>query len=227
MQFHSETKREVVIGSNSAVWRALSKDSSFSSKFLIAISHGEVDNFRFEPTDRVWIFSYSRQPSENEKLMKKTKTAGARETVYISTAAANISSVTRCYEYPYVKYLAESSARQILDARILTLGLMYHSPTELPAGATAATSYGELARFMQDPQWPQDRAERKLLFSMIRRPFGDAVEKYVFNIYGTLMKMSLYWPCILRPIDLLLRFCGYRWYGYLFLSNRIWFSTIS
>ena len=77
------------------------------------------------------------------------------------------------------------------------------------------------------PQWPQDNGRRMMLFKLVERPFGSRFERAVFASYSRAMALFSWKPCLLRPLDLVLRGMGYRWYGYVFLSNRLWSSTIS
>lgn len=223
---NSSSKQNIIVGRNSAIWSELSKDKTFSQSFQ-AVSHKDLGSFSFRQADRIWILSYSRKPEENEALLKAIRKGGAKEAVYISTATTNVVSLTACYEYPAVKLEAEKRARALLDARVLVIGVVYHAETELPAGTTMATRYDALKHFMAQPDWPRDTEQPALLFEAVGRPFGSIVERATFQAYGMAMAACRRWPCLLRPLDVLLRALGWRWYGYLFLSNRLWSSTIS
>jgi hypothetical protein len=63
------------------------------------------------------------------------------------------------------------------------------------------------------------------LFKMVSRDFGSGFERTLFLIYGHVQWLLRRFPCALRPVDLVLRALGYRWYGYLLLSNRLWATT--
>ncbi|MFT3954842.1 MAG: hypothetical protein QM722_10795 [Piscinibacter sp.] len=101
------------------------------------------------------------------------------------------------------------------------------TPAELPAGDNVATSYAMLAAFMRAPDWPDDGGRRKRLFGIERRPFGSGFERALARAYGAALDAAGARPCLLRPLDLLLKLLGMRWYGYTFLSNRLWISTTS
>lgn len=219
--------RDVIVGRNSTVWRRLARRSDIAARFYTALSHSDLDGMRFLPSDRVWILSYSRKVEENAALIDKLGRAGVTEYVYISSATTNVVSQTRCYHYPTVKLLAEKLARIKLGARILTIGVMFDRLSELPAGATIATSYDDLAGFMLAPQWPDSAEQPIRLFRCYHRPFAGKLEKIAFVLYGRAMSMLHRWPCALRPLDFILRAMGYKWYGYLYLSNRTWFTTTS
>lgn len=219
--------REVVIGSHSKVWHGLSRHIGAARTLPLAIGHGEVAAFAFTPRDRVWVLSYSRLPAENAALLELLRHAGVGEIVYVSSSSAIVSELTRCYEYPRVKLRAELDALTLPNARVLTIGLMYEEPSELPGGADVATSFAELAAFVAAPEWPDGAGRRKRLFRVVRRPFTRALERAAYTAYGQLLRGSGSFPCLLRPLDLLLRACGARWYGYVYLSNRLWISTTS
>lgn len=217
--------RTIIVGRHSKVWAALAATPQMHSVGAVAIGHREIAHTPFESTDRVWVLSYSRTPEENSALLTSLRDAGARSVFYVSTATTNVVGVTRCYEYPRVKQQAEDDAVRLCGARIVTIGFVYGGEDELPAGRTATTSVDELASFIADP----DRAteKRTLLFRPIDKPFRSAIERVLFRAYGALMSVCMPFPCALRPIDVLLRAAGLRWYGYLYLSNRLWFTTTS
>ena len=85
----------------------------------------------------------------------------------------------------------------------------------------------ELADFMMAPNWPQELGRRKHLFHVVSRPFAGDIERLLYRVYGRLIMALRRYPCALRPIDMLLRALRMRWYGYVYLSNRLWISTTS
>lgn len=193
---------------------------------FVAIGHRDAMRFDFADADCVWVLSYSRTVAENQQLLQRIATAGVARIVYVSSSSTIVAEVTRCYEYPRVKYLAERDALRLPMGKVLTIGLMYEQPSELPGGVTIATSYDELARFFAAPQWPEE-SNHKRLFSLVERPFRNGLDHFAFALYGRLMKLAGTLPCLLRPLDLVLRSVGVRWHGYVYLSNKLWISTIS
>lgn len=219
--------REIVLGRSSAVWQRLAHEPALSVWATAAIGHADLDRFAFTPADRVWVLSYSRLPAENLALLQRLDSAGVREIVYVSSASTIVSRVTRCYEYPRVKQQAEEAAMALPNARVLTIGLMHDDPAELPSGNNIATRYEALAAFMLAPEWPDANGRRKRLFGVVHRPYRHGVEQGLARAYGAALAAAGGHPCLLRPVDLLLRVLGMRWYGYTFLSNRLWTSTTS
>ena len=220
-------RRDVFVGRHSKVWQALSCRPEVAALQPIAIGHADIPGFGFTRGDRVWLLSYSRRARENRAMLESIARAGAGEIVYVSSSATIVDGVTRCYEYPRVKREAEQAALTLPEARVLTIGMVYEDPAELPGGACAATSLCELAAFVAMPEWPEAAGRRKRLLRILRRPFRHAGERWAYSAYGRLMVWAGDFPCALRPLDMLLRALGVRWYGYTFLSNRLWSSTIS
>lgn len=223
----NEPIREVILGRNSKVWIGASSNVAIAERFRIGVGHAELDAFTFTARDRVWVFSYSREPEENSALLTRLEVAGVHEVVYVSSASTIVTRLTQCYEYPSVKFRAEQEARERLDARVLTLGLVYRSAGELPAGSNAATSERHLEEFLLSPSWPLDGGTRMNLFEIVEREFSGGLESLLYRLYGFFQWRIRRWPCILRPLDLVLRALGFRWYGYIHLSNRLWTTTRS
>jgi hypothetical protein len=205
----------------------LSRREAIARRVSHAIGHRDLPTFEFAPSDRVWVLSYSRQPQENTALLERLRAAGLDDVIYVSSSSTVIGRATACYRYPRVKQLAEADARRLLGARILTIGLVYDDPEDLPAGNNIATACSELADFMLEPSWPDEEGRRKYLFRVVRRPFRSSVERALYRLYGRLMTAARSRPCLLRPIDVVLRALRMRWYGYVYLSNRTWISMKS
>jgi len=219
--------RVVVIGSHSRTWHALAGRAALSTTVDFAIGHADAAGFRFLPTDRVWVLSYSRQADGNRQLLALLRAAGVQQICYVSSSSVIACQVSRCYEYPRVKEDAELATLAAPGGRVLTLGLLYDDAAELPGGDNVACSHDELADFMLHPTWPDADGRRKFLFRRVRRPFSGPFESAAFALYDRALRACGAYPCLLRPVDFALRLCGWRWYGYVRLSNRLWYSTTS
>lgn len=219
--------REVVIGRNSKVWKAAAANPAVVKRFSVAIGHLDVPQFGFQPNDRVWVLSYSRRAEDNSRMLATIQAAGVREVVYVSSATTIVNRLTPCYEYPRIKQQAEEEARIRLNARILVLGLVVERFDELPSGANAATLQSWIDDFLLAPHWPHDEGTRMRLFEIVSRACLRAWEARLQRAYCSLQWSVRRWPCVLRPLDYLLRAMGIRWYGYINLSNRLWTTTTS
>jgi hypothetical protein len=224
---HAAGFREVVLGRSSKVWATLSANPVISDRIHHAIGHKELESFEFSAADRVWILAYSRKHQENDAIFRRLMLSGVAEVVYVSSSSTIVTGRTRCYEYPDVKQKAEESVLALAQAKVLTIGLMYTDLQDLPAGDNIATSYADLATFMVAPKWPEGDGRRQYLFRVVSKPFRGSLERMLFQVYGTLMGICRNTPCVLRPVDLILRTLRMRWYGYVFLSNKLWISMMS
>lgn len=219
-----QSKRLIILGKNSKVWALLKKSNNLAELPIFAIGHDDIGDFEFFPLDQIWVLSYSRVPSENYFLLKKLSNINNISVFYVSSASTNVNSITQCYNYPKIKHQAQEDAVSLCNARVITIGLFYEAVTELPSGLTAATSVQQLALAMRNID--NHSAQSVNLFRMVDRPFSTYFEKILYVLYGQLVKRCGRFPCLLRPIDLVLRLVGMRWYGYLYLSNKLWSTTI-
>lgn len=218
-----DSPRDIIIGAGSRVWRAVAPGLGAQGARFIALPHTQVAAHHFGPRDRIWIMAYSRRPEDNLKLFTQLRhVAPTADFVYITSSACIATTVTRCYGYPRVKQQATEAARRLLDARVLTLGLVYGELDELPRGTHVATSLQQLCAFLLSPSWPGETNREARLFSVVTRPFANAAEAALQRTYVRLQQACGRWPCLLRPLDVLLRGVGIRWYGYTALSNRLW-----
>lgn len=219
--------REIFVGRNSKVWQGLAPRLAASQFDCVAIGHRDLSAFAFKALDRVWVLSYSRLAEENAALIARVNEAGVAQVVYLSSSSVIVGRRTRCYEYPRVKHLAEQAVLALPHGKVLTVGLVYDHSDELPHGPNVATSLDELAAFVCAPHWPDAEGRAKHLFRAVNQPFSGAMERWAYQAYGVLLSVCGSFPCALRPLDVVLRAAGARWYGYVYLSNRLWISTIS
>ncbi len=215
--------RDVVIGKHAKVWLRLSRQYETEFKHWQAFSHTEVAQQTWTAADRVWVFSYSPAEAENRALLDGLREAG--EVVYIGSSSSIVCTHTACYHYPHVKQCAQDWAKTQLQARVLTLGLVVADPSELPAGASVATSLAQLAAFMSAPAWPTVSDQPTHLFDKVTRPFSSKAEHTAHRVYTLLARGCGRWPCLLRPLDLAFKAMGWRWTGYTHMSNRLWMQT--
>lgn len=205
------------------MWRHLAKVPGIAGAFKAALSHREIANYQFSASDEVWVLSFSRDENENSALLDAMARAG--RIIYFNSAAANIAPITRCYRYPTVKALAADYARHRHGATIVHLGFVYENVDELPAGITAAVNMRQLVDFFIRGM-PAEETDLEL-FEMIEHPYRHKAERWLHVAYDRLQRACGSYPCILRPLDVLLRAVGCKWYGYMNLSNRLWLTTIS
>lgn len=222
---HAPRRRDVVLGRSSRIWQALAQRPPLAQRFQHAIGHAELRQFAFTPADRVWVLAYSRHTQDNTAMLRHLQDAGVAEIVYITSSSTIIAPLTDCYEYPRAKHLAETQALAMPQGKVLTFGLVVEHLDELPAGRNAATTLDDIAQFMLNPVWPVDQGRRANLLRTVQRPFASTLERHCYQVYGWLMARLQRRPCLLRPLDLVLRTLGMRWYGYTYLSNQLWTNS--
>lgn len=214
--------RRIVIGANSAVWRRLATAFPSELEGVISIGHAVVAGYSFLADDEVWVFAYAKDEAGNVALMDSLLQRGVRRMIYVSTVSTRTCEVTKCYRYPRVKLAAQAEARRRLGATILLLGLVYADEHELPGGVSMVTRLADIARLMSVGVPDSDRGRDILMAAPIERPFKSRIEQCAYSAYGLLLRSCGPYPCMLRPLDLLLRQIGWRWYGYFRIGNHLW-----
>lgn len=210
----------MIVGRNSVIWRAISARLPHVS----AIGHSEIATFEFRPDDIVWIFSYSLREQENRSMFHALSSGKAQRFVYVSSATANVADRHECYAYPRAKRAAEKAAGEILRAQIVRLGIVFDDPDEIPHGWQAQTSLDDIVAALESSVADGIESLPLRLFELRQRPFTRASERLAYALYGALVRI-LPVPCLARPLDVVLRALGWRWYGYVFVSNRLWLTT--
>jgi hypothetical protein len=215
--------RNIIIGKNSSLWQRLQSHVANSSGIFVEISHSDVGKFDFRKSDVVWILSYSKRSEENIALLRNLKDKNFAKSIYVSSATTNVCNVTHCYVYPSVKKLAADYAKSNLRSDILTIGVVVDETHPAPKGYSATTSIAEIFSFIEKYKYSGD-VETHHLFKMEKREFENQIEERLYDIYGRMINLCGRFPCVLRPFDFLFRLLGFRWYGYLYLSNALWLS---
>jgi hypothetical protein len=220
------SSRIVIIGCNSVLWSRIAERVLVKRPDTLAVSHRDIAKLQLGKEDIVWIFSYSADAAANHQLFEQIATSHAGTHIYVSSATANLADRITCYRYPAVKRDGEKSAARILHATTMRIGLIYDDLSELPSGTNAATRLDDLVKTMTEQgETLSATGETIFHFEMVDRPFGSRAERATYRLYGVLIRRCGSRPCLLRPIDLLLRIIGWRWYGYFRLSNELCCST--
>lgn len=217
--------RNVVLGRNARIWQQVRQQAGVQAAIGLELGHADLASAQLGPQDRVWVLSYSRNPADNEAMLQRLAQAGVGEIVYVSSSSTIIAPQTSCYEYPRAKAAAEQAALRLPQGKVLTLGLVVAQEADLPAGVNAATTIAEIAQFFLHPVWAAGGGRRHALLRIVPRPFRHGLERLLYATYGALAGALGSRPCLLRPLDLILRLAGMRWYGYTYLSNQLWHAS--
>lgn len=219
--------RILFIGKNSSIWQRLSQDPAWIDGIGPVLGHADVAGFDFQPDDQVWIFSYSRVNAENIALFEQLKERGARQVYYVSTASSNVMQITSRFTYPRAKSVAAEAAQRILGARTVLLGYVVENLSESPSGWAAIVTLDELSAAMRGYGGSFTSGAPIRLFTMREAPFRSRLEAVLYHCYFRLAFALGRYVFLLRPVDIILRALGYRWYGYFGMSNHLWSTTTS
>jgi hypothetical protein len=219
--------RIIFVGKNSRVWQRLVQDPTWVDGIGPVLGHADVAGFDFQQDDSIWIFSYSRRHEENIALFKQLKERGAQQVFYVSTASSNVMQITPRFTYPRAKSEAAKAAQQILGARTVLLGYVVDNLKNAPSGWAAIVTLEELSAAMRGYGRPFAPEGPIRLFTMRETPFRSRVESIIYYSYFILACALGRYVFVLRPVDIILRALGYRWYGYFGMSNQIWSTTTS
>lgn len=219
--------RLVVIGKNSILWSRIGDRVRSRHLNTLAVGHRDLASVRLNASDRIWIFSYAQDVNENAALFDVIAAQGGSNCYYLSSATANIADNVRCYRYPLVKRAGELDAELRLGAIPVRIGLIHDNTNELPAGNSAVTQLDLLIEAMISDDVDFARCGSLIqLYTLESKLFSSAMERFAYIWYGKLLRACGSYPCVLRPLDVVLKLFGWRWYGYFRMSNDICFSTI-
>ena len=214
----------VIVGSNSRVWQRVRRSDSARFDRVAAIGHAAVPNWSFRADDEVWVLSYANSERGNSELLDALAARGVGRMVYVSTVSTRVCEVTSFYRYPRIKLAAERHARAVHGATVVVLGLVCADQREAPAGLSMVTWLSELADLMHDGIRQDQVGTTILLAKPVHQPFCSRFEEIMYRCYGQLIGACGPWPFLLRPLDLVLKHLGCRWYGYFRVGNQLWTS---
>jgi hypothetical protein len=214
-------KSLLIIGKNSKIWNKIKKDIK-KNRVITEISHDQLRFLKKQKRfDEIWIFGYSINVNENYDLLHSAVSIKYKKCFYFSSKTTNICQVTKDYKYPMIKKISEDFLKRYNNTYIVRLGLVYGKTSDIPGGGSYVTSYKEIIKFInQDKRriWYNKDID---LAKLIIKNFSSEFERAVYKLYGLILMSGLFRPILLRPIDLILRLIGWRWYGYFYLSNNI------
>lgn len=216
-----------VVGARSRLWRRIEDRYPDILKSVTPVGHADAASLAFNARDTVIIMSYAPSYAGNIALFDMLKARGAKNVIYLSTATANIADLIGCYRYPRIKRHAERDAVRILGARIVRIGLVYEEQDELPSGPIACTNLDTVRALLHGELLLADNTSPVALYEVLIRSFGSDLEGRAYKVYSRIHQFCSPFPCLTRPFDALIRLAGWRWYGYLFLSNQLCASTTS
>lgn len=226
-----EKKNVLVVGSNSSLWAALCESPILQNQNsginFFAVSSRDIyglspELFQFSFSHAV-VFSYSRKLEENMKLLRNLRLL-VRNVIYISTCSVIAANKGYLYTYPRAKREVEVFARDsnLFEClRILRLGMV--EGTFDADSMTGRFKYTSLEMIVREIERSCSNDRTKVSFENLyvsaERPFDSRMEELCFKIYCRMLQWNFVMGVVMRPLDVVFRALGWRWYGYNCLVN--------
>lgn len=208
----------ILIGKNSKLFKDFEVD--FKTVVDFAISHKDIEGYKFKSNyDSIILLSYSRRKEEQEALINKIKKINVKNLILVSSCACLVAEQTNCYSYPNAKLYQEKIIRQkIPKAKILRLGTVVSEENEHLYKGILVAEIANVIRIINKILKNPPKLNILYCYKLIEFNNKKTVEYLIYKIYCFIIS-RLSFPCILRPVDLMIKFLfGYKWYGYGILS---------
>ena len=220
----------VVVGSNSKAWKCLRRDSDVICRVYesvielqtrdLFVQHVEDKASRCTAPVDVLIFSFSPIMLDNLCLMHACTTQfSTANIVYISSLSVRANSVCRHYNYPKMKAECEKLASEF-NFKILRLAnvaaseqvYVEISKCHLGYYTTAHELLGGIAECHKNALVEAYAKRQKSGVPLWLTP--------IYLVYSTLYRLNPSLLIVMRPIDVLLRKLGSKYYGYNYIIEN-------
>jgi hypothetical protein len=164
------------------------------------------------------VFSYSLILAENIKLLQNLSLL-VSNLIYVSTCATFAADMGYPYKYPRTKRAVENYAidSKLFDAvHIIRLGMV--EGTFAPGSLKGRYKYTSLEMFAQKINGFNFQNSPVVAFENLYVPaeksFGCRTERLCFEAYRRAILWHPVMGGLLRPLDVVLKYLGWYWYGY-------------
>jgi hypothetical protein len=204
--------RKIIIGKNSKLFKNYSVE--FTERFDFFLSHTDIERFKFESNDCVLLLSYPNSKPQLDIMKNSLLKLTHSKVIILSTCAVIVSKLTNCYFYPKIKLLQEKYVAEVLNNFLIyRVGTIVRERDYNKYIGTCVLDskvfFNELDSFIKFD------FEHRIITSVKTLDFeGGTIEKFIYKNYCFLISTLSFCPCILRPLDLILRIFGRSWYGY-------------
>jgi hypothetical protein len=208
----------ILIGRNSKLFKNF--ESEFKAVVDFAISHKDIGKYKFKRKyDSIILLSYSYQKQEQKTLINKIKKINVKNLIVFSSCACLVAEKFKCYSYPSAKLFQEKMIKQkIPEAIILRLGTVVSKYNAHLYEGTLVAEISDVIDILKVIL--KNPPKLKMLSCYTLKQFNSkkTMKYFIYNVYYSFISM-LSFPCLLRPVDLLIKFLfRYKWYGYGVLS---------
>lgn len=211
--------RKIIIGKNSKLYKNYKND--FLEIFDLAISHKDISSFNFQPNDFILFLSYPRSLSALNKLTSLLTMIKKNKVVLLSTCSIVVNHLTNCYSYPKIKLLQEKYFSKTLHNLIIfRVGTIISKKDYVSYYGTCILSDKVFFKTISD--FINNKLNDQLVTKFDVLDFkGSLFESFIYKSYCCLIRISIPFPCILRPLDFIVKLFGKPWYGYVALTKII------
>ena len=204
--------RKIIIGKNSNLYKNYKND--FLSFFDFAISHNEIASFHFLPNDFIFVLSYPRSISGIKKMVILMKQLKNNKILLLSTCSAILNNITSCYYYPKIKFLQEKYfSKTFHNLIIFRVGTVIRKNDYDNYYGLCVINDKVFFRMIREFIKRNPKEQLVTRFDILDFK-GSFFESHLYDIYCRLIFSLIPFPCILRPLDVILRLFNIRWYGY-------------
>lgn len=211
--------RKIIIGKNSNLYKEFRYE--FDDIFDLAISHKDLQNFGTKKTDIYFILSYGQSEKEMSQLLNEIKKIKHNNVILLSTSAVIVSKYSQCYSYPRLKMMQENFfIKKMSNFIIYRVGTVLRKNNLYQNRGTCVLNsnlfFKTLKKLLSGEFVSQVVQEYE--FVEIKK---NTFESIIYLIYTVTIRLFYRFPCVLRPIDLMLKILNYPWYGYGTLSLKL------
>ena len=202
----------ILIGKNSNLYKNY-KDS-FNSFVDIAISASDLESYSFNENDSLIILSYGKSKKSIDLLAYNLSSLNVKFFLLISTCTTVVLEKTKCYAYPAIKqYQERLFVQKLKNVSILSVGTIVDEKADKEHHGTCITKATVFFKICEDIIRSTQSKKYLVEYEFSKFSNESSVEYKIFRAYKSLITL-LPLPCLLRPLDILLKYFGCKWYGY-------------
>jgi len=211
--------RKIIIGKNSNLYKEFKKE--FDEIFDLAISHKDLHNFVIKKTDIYFILSYGQSEKEMSQLLSEVIKIKQNNVILLSTTAIIVSKYSKCYAYPKLKMMQENFfSAKMSNFIIYRVGTVLRKNNLYHNRGTCVLNSDLFFRTLKKLLSGEFVCQVVEEYEFVRIE-KNTLESIIYFIYTVTIRLFYKFPCVLRPIDLILKILNYRWYGYGALSLKL------
>ena len=148
-------------------------------------------------------------------LINQIKKINTKNLIIFSSCSCLVAERFKCYSYPAAKLYQEKIVRKIIpEAVILRLGTVVCNENKHFYEGILVSEISDVINILNSIL--KNPPKTKMLSCYKLKMFSNkiTIKYFTYNIYCAIIS-RLPFPCLLRPIDFLIKYLlRYKWYGY-------------